>query len=418
MMHSFFRQFVVDSGLVPGGLPETLAVELAAEQILNGGTRTYSPHSHIIRGLEDRYIPAGRVQRHEGLRLYEDLGNRARFFGRGTPKLAVHPNSLRSAGISRRLEALPFSEHPFYALSSLRSVVYESGGEWRRAKLHLEDVQVSRYFRNLGGRTIEHSVAVSADLAEHWEKVCAAFEHPMELCFYEESGGTVLKNEDASNRTGEWGSIARSSLPKGCSAENCAAVPLFAFYGERNERLLDVMLRESGETPADFIFHRIMEPVIRAWTAVFETTGIIWEPHAQNMVFLCDLETLEPKAVALRDADTAVSSSKRSELGLSCGIFFDRNVHDGKSDPEMPRGEQSEISRCIDSSMGRNTFDYLCAFADGEELQSRCRELFGSVFPDRGRWFPDEVFGYARDPLPNDRNCYPLEAKADSPVWR
>jgi|GEM_PF-3305215 len=432
-MHSFFEELLRLTPPRTEGppLPDRLALELAAETLLNGGTRTYSPHSHIIHGLHADYLTNGKIRPQHGLlRL---LGAPVRIFGSGVATdLLVHPNSMLKGDLKNRaqLDSLPSEVLSFYALSSLRSVLYAADGEWHRGKLHLEGVQISRYFRNLGGRTIEHSVAVSDELVARWSDIQLAYgSHAVRLGFYEEFSGAVLKNTDETNRNGEWGSLRRSLDPLGCEAEGCAAIPLFALYGWRASypeapTLLEVIIEVAGEEPGAFIFGQIMEPVIRAWVAIFEQSGVIWEPHGQNMVLMLDLETLQPKGVVLRDADTAVSSGRRRELGRSCEAFFDRNVHDGQTTEELPCGDRSEISRVIDSSMGRNTFDYLAGLyqevycGDPEALRSQCRQLFAKIWPLGSDWLPDEVFGYREAPLSDDRNCYPLESKPESPCWR
>lgn len=459
-MHPFFVK-ILHAGraeLFSGaGPPPQLALEILLEQNLNAGTRTYSSLSRTIAGLAPEYMAGKALQPHSGLRSYPFDQSRFRFFSQDEKKrkgesaaLLVHPDSAAKKRLARAesLAAMPFLSLDFFSLASLRSVLFFADGQWQRAKLHLQDVRISRYYRNLGGRTIEHSLAVSRALRQSWDDVCRIYRQKAAtalpgLGFYEEFAGTVLANSvagggqalpalpyDDCRRDGEWGSLRRRLNPYGAAGWNLVAIPLFAFYGKNpaaadgTRTLLWEMIAESGEKPVDFICRRLLEPVIRAWVAVFAATGIIWEPHAQNLVFLCDLGSLEPRFLALRDADTAVSAARRQELGLSTSEFSPRNLLFSRPGREMPLGERSEISRVLDISMGSNTFAYLArlyteSFAgQADELKVFCRRLFREIWPAWNRWLPEQVYGYAEQPLPEDRNCYPLLPRGELPAWR
>jgi hypothetical protein len=430
---------------IPASLPEAIRLELMGELFLSGRTRTYSPHSNVIEGLEDRYnihtfpplpFPGLRhftLSPSEGRRLSvsdEETGERG---------LWVHPGALRKPGLKNRalLENRNSDLLDFYSLASHRAVLVQDETGWRRLKLHLWNVKISRYFRNLGGMTIFHSVQVSGELKEKWDVISALYRQGgggIAPGLYLDERGVVLKNTgaEAATRAGEWGSIERSLTPMGLPPA-LVPMPLFAFYGEntlpesgdRLQPLAVELCEQAGADPETFLFETLMAPVIRLWSAIFRTTGIIWEPHGQNVVLLCDPDTLMPRGVAFRDPDTALSKTMRDRLGLSSEAFFERNLHGEEFTLEMPEGARSEISRVIDISMGKNTFDYLARLFEKHfgcppaALQRRCRELFAEWMPDADSWFPRAVHGYATSPLPEDRNCYPLEVRDGvAPVWR
>ncbi len=128
-MHSFFEEFL---RLVPPHtegpkLPDRLALELAAETLLNGGTRTYSSHSHIIQGLHADYLTNGKIRPQHGLLRLPNA--QVRLFGAGAATdLLVHPNSMQKGDLKNRarLESLSSEALPFYALSSFWRVVSSS----------------------------------------------------------------------------------------------------------------------------------------------------------------------------------------------------------------------------------------------------------------------------------------------------
>jgi len=430
---------------IPSDLPEAIRLELMGELFLSGCTRTYSPHSNVIEGLEDRYnIHAFPPLPLPGLRRFSLSPSEVRRISVseeafGDSWLWVHPDSLRKTGLKNRarLENRRSDAFDFYSLASHRAVRVWTGSRWQRIKLHLWDVQISRYYRNLGGMTISHSVQVSRELKEKWPAISARYNEvggDIASGLYLDELGVVMKNDGAATgiRAGEWGSIERSLTPLGLPTD-WIPLPLFAFYGENTlpgcqDRLRPLaveLCEQAGADPEDFLFGIFLAPVIRLWTAIFQTTGIIWEPHGQNVVMMCDPDTLMPRGVAFRDPDTALSETMRNGLGLSSKPFFERNLHGNEATQEMPEGARSETSRVIDISMGRNTFDYLARLFEQQfgiapsALQSRCRELFAQQLPEFGHWFPHSVYGYAKQPLPEDRNCYPLVVRDGvAPVWR
>ncbi|MDD2241105.1 MAG: hypothetical protein PHI93_10700 [Kiritimatiellae bacterium] len=431
------------AGMSPD-LPEAFRIELLGELFLSGDTRTYSPHSGVVAGLGERYrlgtslsLPFPGLS---GFHLPESAIRRTAISEpeSDSPVLWVHPDSLEKHGLKNRerLETRDRRIIDFYPLASQRAVLFQDDTGWQRAKLHLQDVQISRYFRNLGGMTIFHCVQVSRDLKEHWQKITAAYQAEGTSLLpgiILDEAGTVLKNTglDDGSRAGEWGSIDRSFTPLGLPT-SWIPLPLFAFYGNNilsGQTSLRPLAAElataSGADPEEWLFRFLMEPVIRLWIAVFKTTGMIWEPHGQNVVMMCDPNTLMPRGVAFRDPDTAIAETLRTQLGLSSDVFFERNRHDNRPTREMPEGARSEISRVIDISMGLNTFDYLARLFELDfgcppaALRERSRHLFTRLLPDWDQWFPPAVYGYAKHPLPEDRNCYPLEVRDGYlPHWR
>jgi len=434
---------ISDTAWIPERLPDAIRLELLGELFLSGNTRTYSPHSDVIEGLADRYnihcspiLPFPDLHRfqlqEEAIRQISVSGAAAR-----SGPLWVHPDSFRKASLTNRLvlEANPCDGLDFYPLASHRAVLFHDGTDWRRVKLHLADVKISRYYRNLGGMTITHSVQVSRELKENWDAIQSAYQAAggIQPGVYLDEAGVVLKNvnDPDNSRSGEWGSIERSLTPIGLMP-GLIPLPLFSFYGENTvpgeatlRPLAAELCEQAGGDPESFLFETFMAPVIRLWAAIFKTTGILWEPHGQNVVMLCNPESLMPEGVAFRDPDTALSNTMRAELGRPSETFFKRNLHGDESTLEMPEGARSETSRVLDMSMGRNTFDYLARLFEQQfgvaptALQSRCRELFAQQLPEPARWFPRAVYGYARSPLAEDRNCYPLVVREGLvPVWR
>jgi len=434
---------IADSARLPGRLSERVRLELLGELFLSGNTRTYSPHSDIIEGLANGYnihlspsFPLPDLRRfllpEESIRRISVSDAPPR-----TGPLWVHPNTVRKTSLTNRsvLETMPFDCLDFFPLASQRAVLFHDGVNWRRVKLHLWDVKISRYYRNLGGMTIAHSVQVSRELKENWGAIQSAYQADggIRPGLYLDEAGVILKNvnEPDNSRVGEWGSLERSLMPIGLPP-GLIPMPLFSFYGENTvpgaeaiRPLAAELCEQAGNDPESFLFETFMAPVIRLWTAIFKTTGIIWEPHGQNVVMLCNPESLMPEGVAFRDPDTALSKTMRAGLGQSSEAFFERNLHGDEATLEMPEGAQSETSRVLDMSMGRNTFDYLARLFEQQfsivpaALQSRCRERFAQQLPESDRWFPKAVYGYARSPLAEDRNCYPLVVREGLvPVWR
>lgn len=306
--------------------------------------------------------------------------------------------------------------------ASSRSVVvigFGQEGEWNGRtlppfglKLHCP-VQISRYVRNLGPRTIRHSVMVSRDL------------ELLRIPILPETIGFSLPPTD--DKFG-WGFIVRELTvrPSLSPERRTCLIPCFSLFARDSEHmdadpLLVKLIREQTErSPARYILDFVMLPIIRDFCIAFSEVGILLEAHAQNSLLEVDAETHVPIRIVHRDLDDTVDARVRSALGLPIKGFSDYQLI---LEPTQAEPEGSVHSLIFDSSIGHHHFDYLAALAkqffDVPEtlLQEECCAEFARMMPASSmKLFPNEIYYYLDRPL--EQNVFPLGATGRKPVWR
>ncbi len=82
------------------------------------------------------------------------------------------------------------------------------------------------------------------------------------------------------------GGMIIRSFPKEMRDPDVRLVPLFSLYAKhKTERpLLLEMILTSGMTPIDFVTSQIIDPFIGQWVDLVVNSGILTEPHAQNVL--------------------------------------------------------------------------------------------------------------------------------------
>ena len=98
------------------------------------------------------------------------------------------------------------------------------------------------------------------------------------------------------------------------------AVPLFSLFARHVRRSLLMILADLNRTPPfDFIHQHLIRPFARHWVALAVRSGIVTEPHAQNLHLEVDLNAVPTGRFVHRDLeDLSVDFAFRRSVGASC----------------------------------------------------------------------------------------------------
>jgi hypothetical protein len=71
-------------------------------------------------------------------------------------------------------------------------------------------------------------------------------------------------------------------------------IPLYALLGKKNKPLLDLMIKNSGKSPTNFVRENILLPYARVYTDLLFDKRISIEAHGQNLLLVLDARTALP----------------------------------------------------------------------------------------------------------------------------
>lgn len=100
------------------------------------------------------------------------------------------------------------------------------------------------------------------------------------------------------------GGMILRALPPEMLDDTRTLAPLFSLYadpGTNAEPLLAKMIRESGQTPEQFLRARIVGPMMEQWAELAIREGVLMEPHAQNVMLELDAKGMPTGRFFYRD---------------------------------------------------------------------------------------------------------------------
>gem|GEM_PF-515012 len=403
---------------------------IAAERWWNEGTRTYSKKS-LTSEIDPQYQPQSTEPSFE-LPTFEVDKNKV-IISKAHPNkdieklylqtshiiFPVHPSIVGDTNIPylNELKTRPVENLQAIPTASSRTVVDNicpcciigQEKEFHTIKLHLPR-KISRFYRNLGPKTIAHSVMVSEFLSSvNFDK----------FAYLPESLGVSFPTEG--DKRG-WGFIIREMTPRPIVKEKRLLIPFFSLYANNpvikgGDPLLATLIKSSKEDPKSYVLNRIIFPLIECWIITVKQQGIILESHGQNTLLEID-QNLLPSRIVQRDFDNYVDCTIRKSLNLSC-----ENLHPDqivKVSDEKPKG--SPYSLIYDSSIGHHMLDFIANTMqqyfgiDPKELHLASQKFFSEKFPDFKEYFPKTIYYYASEP--SKPNTFPLIDTKEMPRWR
>ncbi|MDO8556622.1 MAG: IucA/IucC family protein [Nanoarchaeota archaeon] len=199
-----------------------------------------------------------------------DQVEKAFFPGKGMVNFFLHPETLvdnpsliNNDDLHWDVEVVP--------TASTRTVV-PVGADYA-IKTHL-DKRLSRFIRRLRPSSVEHSVAVSSEL----ERI--ARNAPESFAFFPESLGIAYK---------DIGMLVRELIPHPVVKKESMYLPLFSLYSQdqkclSDSSLLEQLLSRTGEDPLVWVEKNIIIPLFEHLAYVWSSSGLLLEPHGQNVV--------------------------------------------------------------------------------------------------------------------------------------
>lgn len=196
-------------------------------------------------------------------------------------RFPIHPGNENAPQIEA-IQTLPVVDTvTVFPTASTRSVrVWDhTSKDCLKFDLHL---RISRFIRCLSARTIRRSIEVSRRLSNYLSNT----NDPHTAIMKEDLGVAFLTQQ---NPVQGWGFLHRDMELFPRSNEKTFSIPMFSLYGidpahpETPPLLIQILDQcDSNRERIDTVLNHVFFPIIRSWTAVFQNTGIVLEPHGQN----------------------------------------------------------------------------------------------------------------------------------------
>lgn len=215
----------------------------------------------------------------------------------------VHPSTLKNTDVfkinmfSRKL----FSISTVIPTASTRTVFVDESEQLHCVKLHSNNV-ITRWMRSLDAPTVRHSIAVT----RIFEK-SKIFKENKNIGYFPESVGACLGSQKK-----DWGFLVRDMQPTPIreDLEKAELVPLNSLYKPdkrfpKSVPKLVKWIKKSKEDPKAFVIDRVIKPLLVNWAKIYLETGVLLEPHGQNVCV--QVQNSLPRRFVFRDFDTAVN---------------------------------------------------------------------------------------------------------------
>ena len=228
--------------------------------------------------------------------------------------------------------------------SSTRTLMTEAGEGYRVYIKTDLDKKHFRFVRRLQRSSVEHSVAVCADLRE----LVATGVAMRRFAFLPASLGIVVEGGEHEGS----GVIYREVIPVPPVQDRRVLLPYRALYAtdpyspKDSPLLVQVVKMHGGDSPLEYFVSEIVGPVLEAWVLLVFQRGLLPELHGQNSLIEIDTH-LRPRRVVYRDFQGTYSDpDTRSARGLT--IF---KKHTAGAEPGTTK--QSQYSHVFDGMIGR-----------------------------------------------------------------
>ncbi len=259
-----------------------------------------------------------------------------------------------------------------------------------------------RFVRRLQRSSVEHSIAVCADLRE----LVATGAATERFAFLPESLGIVVEGGEHEGS----GVIFREVTPVPAVQDSRTLLPYHALYASDSYSPQDVPLlvqlvqMHGGGSPLEYFVSQIVGPILEVWVTLVSHRGLLPELHGQNALIEIDAD-LRPRRAVYRDFQGTYSDSGlRSARNL---IPFKK--HTAGTEPGTTK--QSQYSHVFDGMIGRYLLARLSrVFADHFHIEyaaiAQAIAAYHQNIPDwNSADFPDTTYrfgGTAQTQVGND----------------
>lgn len=339
----------------------------------------------------------------------------SKYIRRNKVLFPVHPQALKNPSLYKiaQIARLRFKSKKAIPTASTRTVFIDRSSPPHCVKLHSHLV-VTRWTREVKAHSISHAVKITAI----FEKT-RVFEDIKKVAYFPESLGAALGYGE-----NDWGYIVREMQAKPFvkRLKDAQMIPLNTLYCVNHKRSsstpkLVKLIKKSGIEPKKYVVQKLIMPLLLGWIKVYEKTGVLLEPHGQNVCV--QLKKSKPARFIFRDFDTPVNLEHYSKTGLNTNgldgstCFTNMDNVDG-----FPRG--TLLSLFLDQSV-RSMLDSVAEVTNEHfgvsvsDIQKSVRRrlqkkapAFLSEFPEDGRIFSYVIRG---------KQCI-LDSKIEKNPWR
>ncbi len=278
-------------------------------------------------------------------------------------------------------------------------------------KMHT-DLRITRWRRHMERRQVSHAVAVTRIFE-------ASTVFGSGLAYFPESIGAVYGTEGRNN---DWGFIIREmeSRPYQQTLPH-QMIPLNALYIAPDSDMLPLlarMIEQSDCNPIEFITQKVIQPLLEGWISIYLETGILLEPHGQNVIVELDEDGAITR-FAHRDFDCDINRDIVEEKGYSLEGLNQNNFFSTAGDDWAPQG--APVSIVFDNSvrvvlealanLGQRYFEI-----DPNNVRENCRSFLSSHFQEfLSRHLPSNGKAYN---LSRKEGGIEVIEKEHAPDWR
>jgi hypothetical protein len=288
----FLRYFIadLDQGLEQHGHPELV---IDCEEFRSVVADKASKKVLYIRALAK-----------SGMLQYFGLGEAASavdFLPAGD--VLIHPDMADLDMITARAESIRLSDFRVSPTSSSRTVEILDAVHSGYAKLNYKGM-IGRADRQL---TRNHAIS-AVELTDIVKNAILSTKLPSTFAFLPEPGARVVLLSDDDGKDYEWGMVFREADAFPCSNTFAFVIPTFSLFStdvnHPNDPLLLLQLIDIQDTPpAEYLFEKIIEPLISCYFQLLITCALQLECHAQNALIGFD-DRCQPKAIIFRDLES------------------------------------------------------------------------------------------------------------------
>lgn len=317
----------------------------------------------------------------------------------------VHLVNLENDEIPHLSEivSFPFVTHTVRATASTRTVFdLETGFSPHCLKLHT-NLKTTRWIRHMEMRSVQQPVAVT----RIFEQAKVFREYP-KVAFFPESLGVVYGGSDHE----DWGFVVREMDSQPSTNRAKLMIPFCSLYlkdirKDEEDPILVKLIRASKLEAKEYILEEVIFPLLTGWAKIYLETGILLEPHGQNVVVEVDPITHEIIRFVHRDFYCFVNETIVGANGFDISDMSSTNRFTTKGDEHAPHG--CEMSIIFDYSfnvaleeLAELAFKYFKV--PKTELRQASREFMRREFPVLGHeHFPPVGSKYKYEDTPDGK---------------
>jgi siderophore synthetase component len=277
------------------------------------------------------------------------------------------------------------------------------------------DLFITRWRRHMEKRKVMQAIAITKIL----EKT-KAFKEDKTLAYFPESIGVVYGKDQKE----DWGYIVREmdSSPK--LDQKRSYIPLNSLYmpNKKNpddDPYLVQIINKHKKDPDKFI-KELLTNLIDGWVKVYLETGVLLEPHGQNVIVEFSEDEKDLIRFSHRDFDCEVNQDIAKANGFDIHELYENNLFSTNGDKYTPKG--AHLSIIYDNSF-KVVLEKISALAETKygikknELRAYIKNYMQTKHNDFLKHFPENEKCYNWQKMPDGTKVI-IEKKDEKPTWR